>query len=104
MSRRRRLLLVGLVLGTTALYALWRAPQWGAHLVESSLSSYFKRPVSVASVGLRLRTGELEIAGLRVGGLTPEAPPFLVIASVRVRPSLAPLRTAVAPGSWFSGS
>ncbi|HEY8232269.1 MAG TPA: translocation/assembly module TamB domain-containing protein [Vicinamibacteria bacterium] len=92
MSRRRRLLLVGLVLVATALYALWRAPQWGAHLVESSLSRYFKRPVSVAGVGLRLRTGELEIAGLRVAGLTPEAPPFLEIASVRVRPSLAPLR------------
>ncbi len=92
MSRRRKLLLVALVLGATALYALWRAPQWGAHLVESTLSQYFKRPVSVADLGLRLATGELELAGLRVGGLTPDAPAFLEIDSVRVRPSVAPWR------------
>jgi hypothetical protein len=91
-SRRRKLLLVALVLGTTALYALWRAPQWGAHLVESTLSGYFKRPVTVASLGVRLSTGELELAGLRVGGVTADAPPFLEIDSVRVRPSVAPWR------------
>ena len=39
MSRRRKLLLVALVLGATTLYALWRAPQWGAHLIESRLSA-----------------------------------------------------------------
>lgn len=92
MSRRRKLLLVALVLGATALYALVRAPEWGAHLVESSLSRYFKRAVTVERVGLRLATGELEVLGLRVAGSTPEASPFLEIASVRVRPSLAPLR------------
>jgi hypothetical protein len=92
LSRRRKLLLVALVLGATTLYALWRAPQWGAHLVESTLSRYFKRPVSVASLGLRLSTGELELDGLRVGGLTAEAPPFLEVRSVRIRPSVAPWR------------
>jgi translocation and assembly module TamB len=91
-SRRRKLLLVALVLGATGLYALWRAPHWGAHLVESTLSAYFKRPVTVASLGLRLATGELELAGLRVGGIAPDAPPFLEIDSVRVRPSIAPWR------------
>lgn len=92
MSRRRKLVLVSLVLGATALYALWRAPSWGAHLVESTLSRQFKRPVSVARLGLRLATGELELRGLRVGGLTEDAPPFLEIDSVRVRPSVAPWR------------
>jgi translocation and assembly module TamB len=91
-SRRRRLLLIALVLGATGLYTLWRAPEWGAHLVEGTLSRYFNRPVTVARVAFRLRTGEVEVLGLRVGGITPEAPPFLEIGSVRVRPSLAPLR------------
>jgi hypothetical protein len=91
-SRRRRLLLIALVLGATGLYTLWRAPEWGAHLVEGTLSRYFNRPVSVARVAFRLRTGEVEVLGLRVGGITPDAPPFLEIRSVRVRPSLAPLR------------
>ena len=92
MSRRRKLLLLALVLGATALYALWRAPEWGAHLVESTLTRVFKRPVTVQALGLRLATAELELRGLRVAGITPAAPPFLEIASVRVRPSLAPWR------------
>ena len=92
MSRRRKLLLVALVLGATGLYALWRAPEWGVHLVETTLSRAFKRPVTVQHLGLRLATGELELSGLRVGGVTPEAPPFLEIDSVRVRPSVAPWR------------
>ena len=92
MSRRRKLLLVALVLVATVLYALWRAPEWGAHLIESTLSRHFKRPVSVASLGLRLATGEIELVGLRVGGITPDAPPFLELESARVRPSLAPWR------------
>ena len=64
----------------------------GRHLVETTLSRAFKRPVTVRHLGLRLATGELELAGLRVGGVTPEAPPFLEIDSVRVRPSVAPWR------------
>ena len=92
MSRRRKLLLVALVLGATGLYALWRAPQWGAHLIESTLSRRFNRPVTVAALGVRLATGELELTGLRVGGATPDAPPFLEIDSARVRPSVAPWR------------
>ena len=92
MSRRRRLLLIALVLGATGIYTLWRAPHWSAHLIESSLSRYFNRPVTVARVAVRIRTGELEVLGLRVGGITPDAPPFLEVGSVRVRPSLAPLR------------
>jgi translocation and assembly module TamB len=91
-SRRRRLLLIALVLGATGIYTLWRAPHWSAHLIESSLSRYFNRPVTVARVAVRIRTGELEVLGLRVGGITPDAPPFLEVGSVRVRPSLAPLR------------
>jgi hypothetical protein len=91
-SRRRRLLLFALVLGATGTYALWRAPDWGARLVEHLLGGYFKRPVRVEAIALRLATGEIELRGLRVGGITPEAPPFLEVPIVRVRPSLAPLR------------
>jgi len=91
-SRRRKLLLIALVIGATTLYALWRAPEWGAHVVESALTSTFRRPVTLQSLGVRLATAELELRGLRVGGITNEAPPFLEIASVRVRPNVAPWR------------
>jgi translocation and assembly module TamB len=91
-SQRRRLFLIALVLGATALYTLWRAPQWGVHLVESTLSRRLGRPVSVARLGLRLATGELELTGLRVAGISKDAPPFLEVDQARVRPSFAPLR------------
>ena len=89
MSRRRKLLLVALVLAVTAGYALWRAPDWSAHMIEATLTRAFKRPVTVQGVGVRLATAELELRGLRVAGIAPDAPPFLEIASVRVRPSVA---------------
>jgi hypothetical protein len=91
-SRRRRLLLIALVLGATAIYALWRAPEWGARLVEHALARYFKRPVQVEAITVRPRTLELEVHGLRVGGISPDAPPFLEVPSARVRPSFAPVR------------
>jgi hypothetical protein len=91
-SRRRRLLLIALVLGATGVYALWRAPDWGARLVEHQLGRYFNRPVRVEAITLRPRTLELELRGLRVGGVSPGAPPFLEVPSARVRPSFAPLR------------
>jgi hypothetical protein len=91
-SRRRKLLLFALVLGATGGYALWRAPDWGARFVEHLLGRYFKRSVRVEAIGLRPATGEIELRGLRVGGLTPEAPPFLEVPVARIRPSLAPLR------------
>jgi len=91
-SRRRKLLLVVLVLGATALYALWRTPEWAQHVIESSLTRAFKRPVTLQRLGLRLATAELELVGMRVEGITKDAPPFLEAASVRVRPSLAPWR------------
>ena len=92
MSRRRKLLLVALVLGATTLYSLWRAPEWSAHMIESTLTRVFKRAVTIQGIGVRLATAEFELRGLRVAGIAPDAPPFLEIASVRVRPSLAPWR------------
>jgi translocation and assembly module TamB len=91
-SRRRKLLLFVLVAGTTAAYALWRAPEWGARLVEHALARALNRPVYVEALGVRLATWELELRGLRVGGLTPDAPPFLEIPVARLRPSFAPVR------------
>ncbi len=92
MSRRRKLFLLALVLGSTAIYAVWRAPEWGARLVEHLLGRYFRRPVQVESITVRPGTLEFEVHGLRVGGITPDAPPFLEVPSARVRPSFAPLR------------
>jgi hypothetical protein len=91
-SRRRKLLLFALVLGATALYALWRAPEWGARLLEHALRGYFHRDVRVAGLAFRAVPAEIEIRGLRVAGLTPDAPPFLEIPSARIQPSLAPVR------------
>ena len=96
MSRRRKLLLLVLVVGTTAAYALWRAPEWGALLVEHALARATQRPVHVEALGVRLSTGELELRGLRVDGPTPDAPPFLEIPVTRVRPGFAPLRGVAA--------
>ena len=92
MSRRRKLLLFALVLGSTALYALWRAPEWGARVVEHALGRYFKREVRVEALVVRLGTAEIELRGLRVAGITKDAPPFLEVPVVRIRPSLAPVR------------
>jgi hypothetical protein len=91
-SRRRKLLVLALVLGATGIYALWRAPEWGARLVEHLLGRYFHRPVQVEAITVRPGTLELEVHGLRVGGASPDAPPFLEVPSARVRPSFAPLR------------
>lgn len=92
MSRRRKLFLFALVAAATTLYAIWRSPEWGARLLEHTLAGYFHRPVHVAGLAVRPQTLELEIQGLRVGGITPDAPPFLEVPLARVRPSFAPLR------------
>ncbi len=91
MSRRRKVLLVALVLGSTAFYALWRAPEWGARLVEHLLGRYFNREVQVQALVVRWSTAEVELRGLRVAGSTKAAPPFLEVPVARVRPSLAPV-------------
>jgi hypothetical protein len=91
-SRRRKLLVLLFALAATAVYTLWRAPEWGARLVEHGLAGYFQRPVRVAELRLRPQTLEIELRGLRVGGPTPESPPFLEVPLVRLRPSYAPLR------------
>jgi hypothetical protein len=91
-SRRRKLLLFSLVLGATLGYALWRAPDWGARVVEHLLGRYLSREVKVEALVLRAGTAEIELRGLRVAGITRDAPPFLEVPVVRVRPSLAPVR------------
>jgi len=91
-SRRRKLFVIALVAAVTALYALWRAPEWGARLLEHALSGYFHREVRVAAIALRGAPLEIEIQGLVVAGSTPDAAPFLEVPLARFRPSLAPLR------------
>ena len=92
MSRRRTLVLFGFVVLVTTLYALWRSPDWGARLVEHALGGYFHRTVEVDRLGVQLIPFEIEVTGLRVAGATPDAPAFLEVPRVQVRPSLAPLR------------
>ena len=60
--------------------------------LDSDLEKILQRPVRVAELRLRPQTLEIELRGLRVGGPTPESPPFLEVPLVRVRPSFAPLR------------
>jgi autotransporter translocation and assembly factor TamB len=91
-SRRRKLFVFALVVVATLLYALWRLPDWGARLLESTLEGQFRRAVRIESLRVRPATLELELRGLRVAGPTDDAPPFLEVGVVRVRPSLAPLR------------
>ena len=92
MSRRRTLFLFSLVVVVTALYALWRAPDWGARLIEHALGGYFHRAVRVERLRFHVFPLEVEVLGLRVAGATAYAPPFLEVPRARVRPSLAPLR------------
>ena len=86
------LFLFTLVLVVTALYALWRSPDWGARLVEHALGGYFHRTVRVERLRFRTFPFEVEVLGLRVDGASPDAPPFLEVPNARVRPSFAPLR------------
>jgi hypothetical protein len=92
LSRRRKLLVVAVLVGATALYALWRSADWGARLVEHLLAGYFHRPVQVAALRLNTSHLEVELHGLRIAGITPEAEPFIEAPLVRIRPSLAPVR------------
>jgi len=91
-SRRRTLFVVVLVLAIATGYAAWRAPEWGARLVEHSLRGYFHRPVRVDELRFTAFPFEVEVRGLRVDGARSDAPAFLEVPSARVRPSLAPLR------------
>ncbi len=92
MSRRRKLLVIAILAAATVSYATWRAMDWGARLVEQVLGAYFHRPVQVAALRLDVGRAELVIQGLRIGGITPEAEPFIEAPSVRIRPNPAPFR------------
>jgi hypothetical protein len=91
-SARRKLFFLLLLVLVTMLYALWRAPQWGARVVEHALASYFHRGVQVEGLRFRAFPAEIELLGVRVAGASADAPPFLEVPSARIRPSLAPLR------------
>jgi len=91
-SGRRKLVFFAVVVVATTFYALWRAPQWGARVVEHALSGYFHRAVRVEGLRFRPFPAEIEVLGLRVDGASPDAPPFLEVPRARIRPSLAPLR------------
>lgn len=93
MTRRRRLGLLLVLLGAAALgLLLQRVPALTAALLERALTRVFNRPTTIAEVRFRLAPPQLEILGLRVGGITPAAPPFLEAARAVAVPAFAPLR------------
>jgi translocation and assembly module TamB len=93
MTRRRRLGLLLILLGAVALgLAQQRLPALTATLLERVLTGVFNRPVTIMEVRFHLVPPQLEVLGLRVGGITPGAPPFLEATRAVAVPALAPLR------------
>ncbi|HWW94045.1 MAG TPA: hypothetical protein VN375_11810, partial [Vicinamibacteria bacterium] len=91
MTRRRRLLLLAVLLLAGLAYAFAHLAGWSRDAIAAGLGGFFHRPATVGSVRFHLVPLEAEILDLRVGGYTPEAPPFLEIPRTVVTPSLAPL-------------
>ena len=90
MNRRRRWLLALLAFLALVAFGL-RLPSITAGLIVSRLSSSFERPAGLERVRFELSPPRVVIEKLWVGGLTPEASPFLEVARVTVRPSLTSL-------------
>lgn len=86
----RRLFVFGLLALLVAL-AVRELPSWSARGLESRLSSFFHRPVSVGQVRFHLVPPEVEVRDVRVAGLTPEALPFLAVQRAVVGPSVSSL-------------
>jgi hypothetical protein len=91
-SARRKLAFLLLVVAASGAYSLWRAPHWGARVIEHALGGYFHRDVEVDGLAFHAFPFEMEVRGLRVAGAHPEALPFLEVPRTFVRPSLVPLR------------
>jgi hypothetical protein len=91
LTRRRRLLLLAVLFLAGLAYAFAHLAGWSRDAIASGLAGFFHRPATVGSVRFHLVPLEAEILDLRVGGYTPEAPPFLEIPRTVVTPSLAAL-------------
>ncbi len=89
-KRRRRILTALLTLALGGL-GLIRVPFWSKGLVADGLATFFQRPASVGEVRFHFFPFELEVLDIRVGGATPEAPPFLEIPRLVTVPLLRPL-------------
>lgn len=89
--RWRRLRAFLLFLVFLALVAFWQLPALSARALADALGRFFHRPVTVGEVRYHLAPLEAEVLDLRVAGPTPEAPPFLQVARVRLVPSLQSL-------------
>ncbi|MCU0314800.1 MAG: hypothetical protein MUC84_12160, partial [Solirubrobacteraceae bacterium] len=99
MRRRLRIRLLLLLLGAVSALALLvlAVPPLTARGLERALGGFFKRPVSVGSVSvIGFVPLQIEVRDLRVGGPTPQSPPFLEVARAVVVPLGPPLgRTVV---------
>jgi translocation and assembly module TamB len=89
-KRRRRILTTVFLLALLGL-ALVRFPFWSRGLVAEALSSFFQRPATVGAVQFHFFPFEIEVRDVRVGGATPEAPPFLEIPRLVTVPLIRPL-------------
>jgi translocation and assembly module TamB len=90
LSRRRRALLAVLLLGLPLLF-FRSLPLWSARLLQSGLSAFFDRPVTVEKVRYTLWPFAVEVRGIRVAGRTPQDPPFLEVPRLVAVPALRPL-------------
>jgi len=99
MTRRLRIRLLLLLLGAVSALGLivLVLPPLTARGLEKALGGLFKRPVSVGGVSvIGLVPLQIEIRDVRVGGTTPQSPPFLELARAVVVPLGPPLgRTVV---------
>ena len=87
---RRQRLALGL-LGACVALVLFRLPTITSALISAGLGSFFERTVSVGEVRFHLSPLEAEILDLRVGGASPDAPPFLYVPRIVAVPRLGPL-------------
>lgn len=90
MSRRRRAFLFVLLLGVPLLF-FRSLPLWSARLLQTGLSAFFDRPVTVENVRYTLWPFAVEVRGIRVAGRTPQDPPFLEVPRLVAVPALRPL-------------
>jgi hypothetical protein len=86
-GRGRRRLAAAFVL--FVLLALLLLPMASKRLIESRLSAFFRRAVSVADVSFRVLPFAMVLTDFRVAGMAADAPPFLEVRRIEAVPSFA---------------
>ena len=68
-----------------------RGAWWSARGLEQALSGFFHRPVTVQSLRYSFTPLQVDVDGIRVGGLKPDDRPFLEVPHALAVPDLARL-------------